>query len=355
MEEQVDVLVVGAGQAGLAVGYYLKQAGISHLIVDKAIELGESWKTRYDSLTLFTPRRYSSLPGWPMEGRKDGYPTKDEVAQYLQKYAERFSLRVRLNTEIIRLEREGQRFRCITESEEIKARRVIVATGPFQQPSYPEFAREASEAVVQLHSSGYRNASQLQTGSVLVVGGGNSGAQIAAELAAAPEREVYLSAGHRMKVISLEWAGRSVFWWLDKLGVLRADAHSFIGRRLRRMDDPIFGRSVPRLAEAGALRIKPRLAQIRGGEFYFADGTRLRPDNVIWATGFRSDYSWLALPGAVDDSGRPVHDRGISLAVPHLYYIGLPWQVNRASALLAGVGRDAESVVNHLLSNPVSG
>ncbi|SHE12397.1 Uncharacterized oxidoreductase CzcO [Chlamydia abortus] len=349
LKRDVDVLVIGAGQAGLAAGYFLQQTGISYLIIDKNEEIGAVWKSRYDSLVLFTPRHYSSLPGLAMTGEGNGYPSKDEVARYLQTYAKRFSLNIQLNTELIRLQQDGSGFRCWTASGVIQARRIIVATGPFQRPYVPGFSQEVPMSVRQLHSTSYRNLTQLQEGAVLVVGGGNSGAQIAEELAG--EREVYLSVGHRMKFLPLQWLGKSVFWWLDKLGLLRADGNLFWGRKLRRMEDPVFGSPIPQLIRTGQVRMKPRAVRISSGKIEFEDGTKLSPDNVIWATGFRPDYSWLEIPGVLDENGRPVHSRGVSTTVPNLYYVGLPWQYNRASALLTGVGSDAEYIVNHLRTN----
>ncbi|HYK73771.1 MAG TPA: NAD(P)/FAD-dependent oxidoreductase, partial [Pseudoneobacillus sp.] len=197
-----DVIIVGGGQAGLSLGYYLKKSALTFLILDKGNEVGEMWKERYDSLTLFTPDFYSSLPGLTFTGSRNSYPTKDEVANYLKSYAERFAIPIQHNTEVQKLSQTSDGFKIITNKGEVLAQKVVVATGPFQKPMIPEFSQALSSDVLQLHSSEYKNPKQLKEGSVLVIGGGNSGAQISVELS--KERKVYLSVGHKLKLIPLD-------------------------------------------------------------------------------------------------------------------------------------------------------
>lgn len=343
--KNVDVLVIGAGQAGLAAGYYLKNSKVQFVLADKAEAVGQAWKSRYDSLTLFTPRGFSSLPGMVMPGDGGGYPTKDEAGDYLDQYARKHGLPIELGMEINRLTRTGEGFTAFSAGREYRASSVIVATGPFQTPYIPEAHSTLSNRIYQVHSSAYRNPSQLRPGSVLIVGGGNSGAQIAVELA--KERQVYLSAGESMKFMPLEWMGRSVFWWLDKAGLLNLPETSWLGGKLRRRKDPIFGYELRKLLREDIIKLFPKFKQADGERILFEDGSHCQVNNVIWATGFRPDYRWIDIPGAVDPQGMPVHSSGIS-AVQGLYYVGLPWQSGRGSALLGGVGRGARRVVDRL-------
>ncbi|MFE5317896.1 flavin-containing monooxygenase [Paenibacillus sp. NPDC056579] len=347
MRQNTEVLVIGAGQAGLAAGYYLKERHIDFLIIDKGEKLGHVWSRRYDSLVLFTPRWYSSLPGMKLDGEPDGYAGKDEVAQYLQRYAVRYALPVQLSTELLALVRTDTGFAARTTKGTITAQQVIVATGPFQSPRLPDFADRFSPRVKQIHTSAYANMSSLNEGSVLVVGGGNSGAQIAVELAS--EREVYLSVSHPMKFLPMEILGKSIFWWFKKLGILGFQRNSWAGRRLRAQKDPIFGKELMSLIEQGKVRIKPKTVKIHSDWITFADSTQLQVDNVLWATGFVSEYKWMEIEGAKDRSGQPLHDGGLS-PIPGLYYIGQAWQNTRGSALLGGVGTDAKRIVETLLN-----
>ncbi|CAG7613948.1 putative oxidoreductase CzcO [Paenibacillus solanacearum] len=346
MNHKDEIIVIGAGQAGLAAGYYLKQAGRSFRLLDEGGAVGESWRRRYDSLTLFTPRAFSGLPGLPLDGAPDGFPGKDEVADYLARYADYYKLPVKLNASVTRLTREGTGYRLAADAEEYAARQVIIATGPFRKPHIPAAAGQLPASVAQLHSSEYRNSAQLQEGAVLVAGGGNSGAQIALELAS-QGCEVHLAVSRRLRFAPLRIMNRSVFWWLDRLGLLNAPADSPLGRAVRSRQDPVFVPELKRAIRSGTVRLRPRVTGQRGGAVQFADGTKLEPRNVVWATGFRPDYPWLDVPGALDAEGGPLHEKGIS-PVAGLYYVGLPWLRSRNSALLGGVGADARHVVDCL-------
>src|SRR5699024_7710725 len=219
-------IVIGAGQAGLAMGYYLKQSVDSFLILDENKEVGEVWDRRYDSLVLFTPRSLSSLPGLKLKGNPQGVPTKGEITQYLQAYADTFELPIKHNTRVTKVRKENNIYHISTEHAEYETRNVIVATGPFQKPRIPTFANILSKGIVQLHSSEYQNPSQLKEGNVLVVGGGNSGAQIAAEISQG--RKTYLSTSQRLMFLPLVVKNKSIFWWFDKVGILKATSKSFI-------------------------------------------------------------------------------------------------------------------------------
>ncbi|PAE41486.1 flavin-containing monooxygenase [Bacillus sp. 7884-1] len=340
-----DVIVIGGGQAGLSVGYYLKQTKLSFLILDKGSAVGESWKNRYDSLTLFTPHSYSSLPGLLLNGEEKQYPTKEEISDYLKLYANTFSLPIQLNTSVLNLDKKDH-FILNTTKGEYPSRNVIVAIGPFQEPFIPEFSQLLSENILQLHSSKYKNPNQLKRGDTLVVGGGNSGAQIAAEISM--ERKVYLSVGQQLKFLPQNIANRSIFWWFDKLGVLKANVHSKVGQFIKNKPDPIFGFELKSQVTNGRVVLKPRAISANKNDIFFYDNTRLKVSNVIWSTGFKSDYSWLKIPEVLDEKGLPIHQRGLT-SINGLYFLGLPWQSRRGSALLQGVGTDAKYIVEKLL------
>ncbi|RRJ63356.1 oxidoreductase [Paenibacillus oralis] len=338
---ETDVLIIGASQAGLAAGYYLKQKNVNFRIIGMEKRLGGVWRQRYDSLVLFTPRAYSSLPGLPLTGDPNGYAAKDEIADYLERYAAHFDLPVQLETEVLSLTKEQGKFKVHTRTGEYLANNVIVAAGPFHKPFVPGFREALANDVYQVHTSQYLNPSSLKDGAVLVVGAGNSGAQIAAELA--QDREVYLSAGHKMRFLPLQLFGKSIFWWADKLGVMNASVDGKLGRFLSRQGDPIFGYELRALVKQGKIKLKPKTESARGHEFTFQDQSKLTVQNVIWATGFRPDYGWIRIADVLDDKGKPVHHRGVS-PVQGLYFLGLPWQYTRGSALIGGVGRDAEYI-----------
>lgn len=340
-----DVLVIGAGQAGLAMGYYLKQRNLSFFILDKGSEMGGSWKNRYDSLTLFTPNSHSSLPGLSLKGEQDHYPTKDEISDYLLNYAKAFSLPVKLDTTITRLDRGADGFVVSSNQGEFRSKHVIVATGPFQLPNVPDFSKRLSDQVLQLHSSEYKNSNQLLKGATLVVGGGNSGTQIAVELSS--ERDIYLSVGHKLRFLPQDIGKRSIFWWFDKLGLLKANVNSKIGQTIKNKPDPIFGFELRSQLKSGRVLLKPKVISADNVQIFFEDNRNIEVRNVIWSTGFKSDYSWIDIPSLFNEKGMPIHIRGVT-SIKGLYFLGLPWQYRRGSALLQGVGNDAEYLFKHI-------
>jgi putative flavoprotein involved in K+ transport len=340
--ERFDVVVIGAGQAGLAIGHFLGRAGRRFVIVDRSDSIAAAWRIRWDSLTLFTPRRYDSLPGLAFPGDPDGYPTRDEVIAYLEQYAAAFELPVELTSAARSLDADGGRFLVALEDRQIEADQVVVATGPFQLPRVPALADELAPDVFQTHSTGYRRPSDVPEGTVLVVGGGNTGFQIAKELAAT--HHVHLAVGSRQTPLPQRFLGRDLFWWLTKTRLLKKTIESRLGRRMRDRDT-LIGSSPRQLKRAG-VELKPRAITASGRKVSFADGSELDVDAVIWATGYRPNHSWINLPIA-DASGGVRHRRGVT-DVPGLYFLGLSWQHTRGSALLGWIKHDAEFVAEQI-------
>jgi putative flavoprotein involved in K+ transport len=340
----LDVVVVGGSQAGLAMAWHLARHGRRFVVLEAAGELGHTWRSRWDSLKLFTPAQYDALPGMAFPAPADTYPTKDPVADYLQAYAAAFDLPVRLNAKATELSRlDDGSFEVRTADATYQTRQVVVATGPFQVPFVPPPAAKLDASVTQLHSAGYRNPQALPEGPVLVVGGGNSGFQIAEELAAT--RQVDLSIATKYPMLPQRRAGRDLFWWLTRLGLMRVTVDSRVGRRASRREF-VIGTNRRRVERAG-VRLRPRLVDAEGRTVRFADHSLLEDVGVVvWATGYRSDYAWIQVPGVVRE-GHVVHRRGVT-EVPGLYFLGLSWQHTRGSALLGFVNDDAAYLADRI-------
>jgi putative flavoprotein involved in K+ transport len=341
--QQLDVVVIGGSQAGLAMAWHLAQQGLRFVVLEADPEVGHVWRSRWDSLKLFTPAQYDALPGMAFPAPADTYPTKDPVADYLQAYAAAFNLPVRLNARVTRLSKTDDGFEVHTADQMYRARQVVVATGPFQVPFVPLMTAKLDPSVTQVHSADYHNPHALPDGPVLVVGGGNSGFQIAEELAAT--RTVDLSIATTYPMLPQRLAGRDLFWWLTRLGLLRVTVTSRPGRRMSRRDF-VIGTNRRRLERAG-VRFRPRLVDADGRTVRFADHSLLEDVGVVvWATGYRSDYAWIHLPGVVRE-GHVVHRRGVT-EVPGLYFLGLSWQHTRGSALLGFVHDDAAYLADRI-------
>lgn len=338
-----EVIVIGAGQAGLAIAWHLRQQGRRLLVLDAGAEIGHVWRSRWDSLELFTPAEYDSLPGFPFPGEAGTYPSKDDVAEYLAAYVAAFDLPVQLNSPVTELARAGDHFEVRTAGRSYFAHQVVVATGPFQTAFVPEMARGLDDSVHQLHSSQYRNPADLPAGAVLVVGAGNSGLQIAEELSAS--RRVDVAVGSRPRRLPRRLLGRNLFWWLNRLGLLTKPADSALARRFRSGGDLVIGTSRRALRQ---VRFRARLLDARDRAVRFANGDTLDVEVVIWATGYRADYSWITIPGVVSDGG-VLHERGVS-AITGLYVLGLPWLYTRGSALLGFVDADAQHIAARIAS-----
>jgi putative flavoprotein involved in K+ transport len=344
--ERLDVVVIGGGQAGLAMAWHLARQELRFAVLDASPQLGHVWRGRWDSLTLFTPAQYDALPGLPFPAPADTYPTKNPVADYLQVYATTFELPVRLDSRVTDLRQTSDGFEVRTANETLRTRQVVVATGPFQVPFVPPAAEKLDRSVTQVHSADYRNPQALPDGPVLVVGGGNSGLQIAEELAAT--RPVEVSVGENPPMLPQRLLGKDLFWWLTRLGLMRVPAESRLGRRVQARGEFVIGTNRRKLKQKG-VRFRPRLVDSDGRTVRFADGATMQVDAVIWATGFRPDYTWIHIPDLVED-GRVTHRRGVT-DVPGLYFLGLSWQHTRGSALLGFLNDDATYLADRISSH----
>jgi putative flavoprotein involved in K+ transport len=341
----LDVLVIGGGQAGLAMGYHLTQRGLRFQIVDSGPEIGHVWHSRWDSLRLFTSGRYDNLSGLPFPAAADAYPGKDDVADYLRAYAAEFAVPVRLDTKVTSLVRAGDGSYLVKAgADAVEAGQVVVATGAFQQPFTPPVAADLATDVHQVHSADYRRPEQLPAGRVLVVGAANSGCQIALELSAT--RTVDLAVGTRIPTVPQRPLGRDIWWWASGLRLDRVTADSRLGRRLAGRDQNV-GAGPKHLARRHGVTVRPRVDAAAGRSVVFADGASASYDAVVWATGFTTDDSWIDVPDATDERGRLRQTRGVTPS-PGLYTLGRIWQHTRGSALLGWVGNDAAYLAEQL-------
>jgi putative flavoprotein involved in K+ transport len=355
--QHTDVLVVGAGQSGLALGYHLQRRGREVLLVDRNERIGDSWRARWDSLKLYSPASRDGLPGMRFPAGRTAYPTKDEMGDYLEAYAARFELPVRLRTEIGTLTQEDGRFVAHTGGSRIEAETVVVASGVFEKPYVPAFAGELSPDITQLHSSVYRNLAQLQDGPVLVVGASHSGADIAYE--AASRHEVVLSGRDTGQLpASIESRrGRMLFRGLFFAGTHILTVDTPMGRKMRTHvrhgGAPLLRYRRPDLRKAGVERVLERTMGVQDGMPVLDGGRVIDVKNVVWCTGFRPDFGWIRLPLEIGEDGYPVQYRGAS-TTPGLYFVGLPFLHSFASMLIGGADRDAERIAEQIAARPRS-
>lgn len=347
--ESFRTIVVGGGQAGLAAAYFLSRDGDDFVVLESGANIGETWRRRWDSLRLFTPSKYNALPGMPFPADDFYFPTKDEAADYLQSYAKRFDFPLLFNSPVESLTRADGLFTLVAGGKRFIAENVIVATGGYQVPNVPPLARMLGPQIAQLHSSAYHNPRQTPDGNILVVGAGNSGAEISIELALAG-RNVWLSGRDVGRIPANElgkfFGGRP--YWALVSRILSVDTP--IGRKVRekaiRTGTPLIRLSARDIMDAGVVRC-PRVRGVQDGKPVLEDGKTLDVSGVVWATGYRPDYNWIQLP-IFDDRGYPLHSRGVVPQAPGLYFVGLHFQTALTSALLGGVGRDARYVTDHL-------
>lgn len=355
MKDRVlDTLVIGGGQTGLTVGYELARTGRTFVILDANKRVGDAWRNRWDSLLLFTPTGFFKLPGLDIPGPSDRFVTKDETADIIEQYARDQSLPVLSDTKVTRLTWEGGLFTAETAAESFHARNVVVAMAKHQDPKVPALASQLKGEIRQLHSSDYKSVDSLQQGPTLVVGMGNSGAEIGLEIAR--DRETYVS-GQPTAIIPFRidnWFGRRIGVHMITFIMTKVLTTSTpMGRRARRKmltsAAPVV-RARPKDIVAAGGQLVPRVTAVRDGQPEVADGRVLDVDNVVWCTGFRPSFEWIDLP-VLDESGLPRHSRGVSDDVPGLYFCGLHFQHAAWSETVVAMPRDARYVVEHLDTN----
>jgi putative flavoprotein involved in K+ transport len=347
---RVDTVVVGGGQAGLALGYHLAQQHRDFIILDANARVGDAWRMRWDSLRLFTPAKFDGLPGMRFPADPLTFPTKDQQADYLEAYAARFDLPVRGGVAVEAVWRENARFVVATGTDRWTADNVVLATGGSQIPKVPHLAESMAPEVLQLHSSDYRNPAQLRPGKVLVVGVGNSGAEIALEvsrshptwLAGAPSGQLPVRHGR---------AAARFFFPVVRFAALHVLTKATpVGRKaapgVTSHATPLIRTKMSDLAAAGVHSV-PRVVGVRSGMPVVDGDSALSVANVIWCTGYRSDFSWVNLPG-FQDGKQPTRSRGEVPSVPGLYLLGQEFLFSAASATVTGVCRDAKYLAGHL-------
>jgi putative flavoprotein involved in K+ transport len=345
--ERVEVVVIGGGQAGLSVGYHLARRGVSFVILEANPRVGDQWRRRWDSLRLFTPARFDGLDGMPFPASSWHFPTKDEMADYLETYVARYSLPVLTGMRVDSLRRSGRRFLVSAGGRRFEADSVVVAMANFQRAKVPEFAEQLDREIVQIHSIDYKNPAQLREGPVLIVGAGNSGSEIAMELGRG--RRVWMS-GRDTGEIPFRIEGRLARLGLARV-VLRGVFHRVLtvrtpmGRKVRpkvlHIGGPLIRVKSDDLARLGVERV-PRVTGVQSGRPVLADGRTLDVANVIWCTGFHTGFDWIDLPILTD--GEPDHRSGVVESLPGLYFVGLHFLHALSSVMIHGVGRDAERI-----------
>lgn len=348
--EHIETVIIGAGQGGLSVGYHLARLGRPTVILEAHPRVGDSWRKRWDSLRLFTPARFSSLPGMPFPMDSWAFPTGYEMADYLDTYADRFNLEVRTGERVRSVSRRDPGFEVDTESNSYQASNVVIAAGPHEDPRTPAFAADLDPSINQLHSFAYRNPSQIQPGPVLIVGAGNSGTDLALELSR--DHDVWLSGRHPGQLPFPIDSRRSrvtlpiIFFAFRHVLTVRTPP----GRRARTQ---VLTHSPPlirnRLADLDAVGVKrvPRTMSARDGRPMLEDGRVLDVTNVVWCTGFHSRPGWVDIPVFGKD-GEPAQFRGVATREPGLYFIGREFMYALSSAMIQGAGRDAEHVARQI-------
>ncbi len=349
--ERFNTVVIGGGQAGLSVGYHLAKRRVPFIILEAHERVGDSWRKRWDSLRLFTPARFDGLDGMRFPGRPNYFPTKDEMADFLEEYVKRHDLPVRTGVRVDRLSRSNGHFILSSRQSTIEAENVVVAMATYQSPRIPSFARELKPEIVQIHSSEYRGPGQLRDGGVAVVGAGNSGAEIAVEVAKTHKTWM---AGRDVGHVPFRISGLPARLLLGRL-VIRLLFH-----RILTVDTPIGRKARPKLLTKGGPLIRqrpqdilsagvervPRVIGVREGKLLLEDQRVLDVGNVIWCTGFHPGFSWIDLPIHGDDE--PRHRRGIVESEPGLYFVGLHFLYAFSSTMIHGVGRDAEYIAHEV-------
>jgi putative flavoprotein involved in K+ transport len=354
MTKRFETVIIGGGQAGLAVGFHLARQDRSFVVLEANDRIGENWRRHYDSLRLYSPARFNALPGWPVPLDPWAYPTKDEIADYLEAYARRFELPVITGLRVERLRRDGDRYELRAGAHRFVADNVVVASGTFQEPIVPQLAAELDPAIRQMHSSEYRRPADLQPGPVLVVGAAHSGADIAHELARAGHPTVL--SGRINGELPFDIEGRAahvalpILWRVaNHVLTVRTPIGRKARAKVRAHGGPLLRIKRSHLREAGVEHVESRVEQVQAGLPVLADGRVLDVANVVWCTGFGKDVSWIDV-NVTGEDGWPEQTNGAVESSPGLYFVGLPFLYSFASMLVGGVGRDARRVADHIVA-----
>jgi putative flavoprotein involved in K+ transport len=345
-----DYIIIGAAQAGLSMAYHLQKMNKKFIILDGEKEIGASWLNRWDSLKLFTPTEYNHLPGMKFPAQKGHYPSKVEVAKYFKDYVNKFRFSVQLNTLVTSVSKNSNGFIVKFKDGQLESTNVIVATGPFHTPYTPLCSKDISEEVLQMHSNYYKGIHQLKKGDALVVGSGDSGFQILDELSKDGDRKVFFSGDINIKSIPQQILGKTLWWWFHLFGLLSVNKYSRIGKKLSSISQPIIGTDVKEILSRKNVFHVERTTAANSNGIVFGDAKNIDSiKNVVWATGYRPNFSWIE-DIELDDKKYPENYRGVS-PLKGLYFIGLPWMYTRGSATLGGVSKDAEYLSNYIKEN----
>jgi len=342
-----NTIIIGAGQSGLVTGYFLKQLKIDFLIIDEAAEIGEVWDKRWNSLKLFTPSQYNGLPGFPFPAKRGTFPTKGEMASYLKKYATRFDLPVQLQTRVTSVRQLNDMYEVMAGEKRFTCKNLIIAIGSHQVPRIPCISNSLAPSIFSIHSSQYKSPALVPGASVLVVGAGASGVQISIDLS--KTHKVYLSGKPTFHIpdFVFRYFGRFYWWFINNILTVKTPMGRNARKSVLKGGGPLINVSMKDVEAAGIERL-PRLTGIENGLPKFEDGKTINVDSIIWATGFRPDFSWMDRMIMMDELGWPRTNRGVAINCDRLYFVGMIFQFGLTSAIIGGVGRDAEYVATHI-------
>ena len=342
----ITCIVIGAGQSGISVAKRLGDEDVDYLVIDKADCIGDVWKKRPDNLKLFTSRRFCGLEGLPCPGEPDGYPGKDEIADYLAQYVNTFKLNVLLGRTVVEVVKINEKFKVTLDNDRVFISDVIInATGSNQVPVIPDCAGDLTLHIQQLTAASYKFPMQVLPGKVAVIGDGASGRQIADELS--DSHEVILSVGKKRKLLPNKLLGKDIFWWMDKLGFLKRDKYSLVGKIIQKRNPIPCGELSNTNLTSKGIDIVSRLEMVDGEKLVFANGQSREVGSVIWCMGYKDNTSWLKIPECVGDEGF-IEQYG-KTPQPGMYVIGRKWLRNRASELIMGADSDALHIVRNVL------
>jgi len=344
--KHLNTVIIGGGQAGLAIGYFLRRTNREFVIFDENERIGDSWRKRWDSLKLFTPSQHDSLPGLPFPASKGSFPGKDEMADYLERYATEFSLPVQLNVKVNFIHSLNNHYEIETSRQKLISDNVVIATGTNPFPKIPAISSGLNPDIFQIHSSGYSNPETIPPGDVLVVGAATSGIEIALEIS--KTHKTYISGKPTFHIPDnvIKYGGELYWWFVRNIITVRTP----IGRKAKESiihgGSPLI-RVSPKDLEVAGIKSLPRVAGTENGFPKFGDNSVLRVSSVVWATGYKPDFSWIGMD-VTDETGWPLSDRGVSPVRKGLYFIGMPFQYGLTSGLVGGVGRDAAYIFRHI-------